>query len=174
MFSLGVLLIVLLVPTVAQDLLKFIVEEKSPLGTFVGQLSSELQVNSLVSYALFALSPLNKHLFAVDNRTGQLTTASTLDREQMCLKQQCSCLSCEVTLQLLVRTPSAIAFKLIEVRIQDLNDHSPKFDNESTRHVLHVKANVPLGHRIVLPSANDPDEGIDLVCPSRRNIFSSL
>ena len=48
----------------------------------------------------------------------------------------------------------------MEIKIKDLNDHSPSFDKQSMIHIIYIKENVPLGYRIVLPSANDPDEGM--------------
>jgi hypothetical protein len=83
----------------------------------------------------------------------------------MCLNQQCSCKSCEIPFQLIVKIQQNILYKILEIKIEDRNDHSPIFDNQSMIHRIYIKENVPLGYRIVLPTANDPDEGmfIDLV-----------
>ena len=95
----------------------------------------------------------------MNNLTGHLILQSAIDRDAMCSKQQCSCQSCEVLLQLIVQTPEEILYQIIEIQIKDRNDHSPNFDKHSMLRIIHIKENVPLGYRIVLPNANDPDEG---------------
>ncbi|CAF4793333.1 unnamed protein product, partial [Rotaria sp. Silwood2] len=139
------------------------VEEKSPINTFIVDLSNDLEIKTLASYSLFELIPINKNLFSINNQTGYLTTLSILDREQMCLNQQCSCNSCEIFYQLIINIQQTTIYKIIEIKIQDRNDHSPIFDNESMIHIIHIKEHVPLGYRIVLPIANDPDEGSNSV-----------
>ncbi len=148
-------------PILTDEILKFIIEEKSPINTFIADLSTELEIKTYASYSLFELLPINKNLFSIDNQTGYLTTiTNNLDREQMCLKQQCSCNSCEIILQLIIQNQQTIIYKIIEIKIQDRNDHSPIFDNQPLIHIIHIKENVPLGYQIILPTANDPDEGI--------------
>ena len=157
---LGVLLLTIILPIFSVEILKYAVEEKSPRNTFVADLSKELNIKSNGFYRIYELLPLNKDLFSIDNQTGHLIIASILDREQMCLEQQCSCNSCEIVLQLFVKIKNKIIYKIIEIKIKDRNDHSPVFDRQTTIHIIHIKENVPLGYRIVLPSANDPDEGM--------------
>lgn len=79
----------------------------------------------------------------------------------MCLKQQCSCSLCEIYFQLIIRIDQKLLYKIIQIHIQDRNDHSPIFDNQSQTRIIYIKENVPLGYRIILPTATDPDEGID-------------
>ncbi|CAF2754272.1 unnamed protein product [Rotaria sp. Silwood2] len=147
----------------SEEIFKYVIEEKSPINTFIVDLSNDLQIKTLASYSLFELIPINKNLFSINNQTGYLTTLSILDREQMCLNQQCSCNSCEIFYQLIINIQQTTIYKIIEIKIQDRNDHSPIFDNESMIHIIHIKEHVPLGYRIVLPIANDPDEGSNSV-----------
>ncbi|CAF4084116.1 unnamed protein product, partial [Rotaria sp. Silwood2] len=147
----------------SEEIFKYVVEEKSPINTFIVDLSNDLEIKTLASYSLFELIPINKNLFSINNQTGYLTTLSILDREQMCLNQQCSCNSCEIFYQLIINIQQTTIYKIIEIKIQDRNDHSPIFDNESMIHIIHIKEHVPLGYRIVLPIANDPDEGSNSV-----------
>jgi len=148
-------------PILTDEILKFIIEEKSPINTFIADLSSELEIKTYASYSLFEFLPINKNLFTIDNQTGYLTTlTNNLDREQMCLKQQCSCNSCVIIFQLIIQNQQTIIHKIIEIKIQDRNDHSPIFNHQSLIHVIYIKENVPLGYQIVLPIASDPDEGI--------------
>ncbi|CAF5181627.1 unnamed protein product, partial [Rotaria magnacalcarata] len=140
----------------SQEILKYTVEEKSAINTFVADLSNELQIKPPASYKLFELIPINRNLFSINNQTGYLTTLSILNRELMCSRQQCSCSSCEIIFQLTINIQQTIVYKIIEIKIQDRNDHSPQFDDQS--YIIHIRENVPLGYRIVLPIANDPDE----------------
>jgi hypothetical protein len=157
-----VILILLIQPISTDEILRFIVEEKSPINTFIVDLSNELQIKTSATYFLSEILPMHKNLFSINNQTGYLMIGTTnLDRDAMCLKQQCSCQSCEIVLQLIIQIEQRILLsRIIEIRIQDRNDHSPIFDHQSIGHIIHIKENVPLGYRIVLPTASDPDEGL--------------
>ena len=152
------------------DILKYTIDEKLPVHTFVADLSN-FQLNGFS--ALHDVLPMHRNLFTMDNQTGHLLTRSILDRDDLCAKKQCSCLSCEIYLVLRSYTQNRTSNRIIEIRIKDRNDHVPTFDEPSMIHRLDIKENVPLGYRIVLPSANDPDEGTLLtlsicLCLSRR------
>jgi hypothetical protein len=155
-------ILILLVKSISTDeILRFIVEEKSSIDTFIADLSNELKIKAPAEYFLSEVLPMHRNLFSINNQTGHLSTATNnLDRDAMCLKQQCSCQSCEIVLQLIIHIERRILSKIIEIQIQDRNDHSPVFDHESIGHIIHIKENVPLGYRIVLPTASDPDEGL--------------
>ncbi|CAF1205072.1 unnamed protein product [Rotaria sp. Silwood1] len=150
-------------PVFSHEILKYTIEEKLPINTLITDLSNELNIKSNGFYQIYELLSLNKNLFTINNQTGHLIIKSILDREQMCLKRQCSCNSCEVILQLSIKTKDKIIYKIIEIKIKDRNDHSPNFDKQLMIHVIHIKENVPLGYRIILPSASDPDEGFNSV-----------
>ncbi|UJR15942.1 hypothetical protein I4U23_002862 [Adineta vaga] len=160
-----VFFLTILIPTFStEEIFKFNIAEKSPINTIIADLSNKLQINhSSAYYSLIELNPTNGNFFSIHNRTGHLKTISNLDREDMCFKQQCSCKSCEMIFQLIVTINKTILSKIIEIKIEDRNDHSPSFDNQSMIHIIHIKENVPLGYRIVLPIANDPDEGLNSI-----------
>jgi hypothetical protein len=153
-------LILIILPISSHEILKYTIEEKSSINTLIADLSRDLNIKSPRSYQIYELLPINKNLFSINNQTGHITLQSTIDREDMCFKQQCSCHSCQILLQLIVQNLEEIFYHTIEIRIKDRNDHSPNFDKQSMLHIIHIKENVPLGYRIVLPSANDPDEGM--------------
>lgn len=140
----------------SEKILKYSIEEKSPINTLIVDISKD--VKSTGSYQIYPLLSLNRNLFSIDNQTGQLMIKSIVNRDEMCLTKQCSCHSCQILLQLIVGN----LYQMIEITIKDRNDHSPNFDQQSSIHLIHIKDNVPLGYRIVLPNANDPDEGIML------------
>jgi hypothetical protein len=147
----------------SHDVLKLSMEEKVAIDTPIADLTQELMLQSLASYTLVELLPINEHLFSIDKQTGRLVTRSIIDREQLCVRHQCSCDYCTLVFQLIaIETSGRRLEKVLEIHIKDLNDHSPTFDKESMIHIIHIKTNVPLGYRIVLPSASDHDEGIVL------------
>jgi hypothetical protein len=152
MYFLFVFLLIIL-PISSHEVLKYTIEEKSPINTLIADFSKDLNIKS-------ELLSMNKNLFSINNQTGHLILQSNIDRDDMCLKHQCSCHSCEILLQLIIQNLDDILYQIIEIKIKDRNDHSPNFDKQSMLHIIHIKENVPLGYRIVLPGANDPDEGM--------------
>lgn len=166
------LLILLPSSSRSDQILRFTVEEKSSINTFIADLSDLVPIDTIVSYSLVEFFPNDEHFFTIENQTGHLiTTGKTLDREELCSKQRCSCQSCEMIFHLIIRTSRTILLsKLVQIHIRDRDDHSPIFDSPSERRVIYIKENVPLGHRIVLPTANDPDEGEKIV--DRNNEIS--
>jgi hypothetical protein len=152
--------LLIILPISSHEILKYTIEEKSPINTLIADLSKDLNIKSSVSYQIDELLSLNKNLFSINNQTGHLILKSIIDREDMCLRQQCSCHSCEILLELIIENFDEILYQIIEIKIKDRNDHSPNFDKQSMIHIINIKENVPLGYRIVLPSANDPDEGM--------------
>ncbi|CAF0990876.1 unnamed protein product [Adineta steineri] len=157
----------------SHTILKYTIEEKSPINTIVADFSKEFDIESNGFYKIYEVLPLNHNLFSINNQTGQLKTQSIIDRDQMCLKQQCSCQSCDIILQLEIKIHEKILSKILEIKIKDLNDHSPSFDQQSLIHTIYIKENVPLGYRIVLPSANDPDEGLNSIQSYKLNGINS-
>lgn len=147
-----------------EEILRFTVEEKSPMNTFIADLSDLFQIKTSASYSLWEFFPGNENFFTIDNQTGHLiTTGRNLDREELCSKQRCSCQSCQMIFHLIIQISQRTISQIVQIHIEDANDHTPIFDYPSEQHVIYIKENVPLGYRIVLPTANDPDEGEDLL-----------
>lgn len=102
--------------------------------------------------------------FLLDPITGRLTSKRYLDREAMCLHKHCAqpCGaelpgggSCTMQLRMLV-IPSYQIVSL-NVIVQDINDNKPQFRVDTVN--LTVPENVPVGYRIPLDLAYDPDVG---------------
>ncbi|UJR30654.1 hypothetical protein I4U23_018178 [Adineta vaga] len=164
----------LILPSISSHtILKYTIEEKSPIDTIIADLSQELKLQTSGSFRIYELLPMNENLFSINNQTGLLKIQSRIDRDQMCSRQQCSCTLCEIILQLLVDIQGKILSKIIEIKIKDLNDHSPNFDHQSIIPIVYIKENVPLGYRIVLPSASDPDEGSNSIQSYRLHGMNS-
>lgn len=143
-----------------EEILRFTVEEKSPINTFIADLADLLQIKTSATYSLRGFFPGNDHFFTIDNQTGHLmSTERNLDREELCFAQQCSCQSCQMIFHLIIQISQRMISQIVQIHIEDRNDHTPIFDYPSQQHIIYIKENVPLGYRIVLPIANDPDEG---------------
>ncbi|KAL3310813.1 hypothetical protein Ciccas_010615 [Cichlidogyrus casuarinus] len=129
-----------------------------------------------VTYQLLTTSKL----FQLDPHSGELVTVSRIDREQVCpeddqpssqkfdykqsmLATQTS--GCKVTLQILrIFNPDGDSKALpktdvihLDIQILDLNDNAPIWPDEQIN--VTVPEHSPLDHRVLLPTAYDPDYG---------------
>jgi hypothetical protein len=144
----------------SEDILKYTIDEESPISTLIVDLSAEFKLKNNAIFTLTSFIPKNRNLFVLDVNSGQFRTGDLLDREDLCRKSHCSCQLCELIYQVGIDIDGKHLEKILEIQIRDRNDHSPRFDSSTSRgHRIHIKENVPLGHRIVLPRAYDPDEG---------------
>jgi hypothetical protein len=160
----------LLTSITSEQILKYAIEEESPIHTSIVDLATVLHLSSDARLSLSALLPIHENLFDIDQQSTFLRTTTIIDRD-LCNKRMCSCYSCVILLQLRIeRSYNVTATEIIiEIHVKDRNDHAPEFDQSTVRHDIHIKENVPLGYRLVLPRANDPDEGtfVDLEFISR-------
>ena len=65
--------ILIILPISSHEILKYTIEEKSPINTLIADLSRDLNIKSPRSYQIYELLPLNKNLFSINNQTGHLT-----------------------------------------------------------------------------------------------------
>lgn len=125
-------------------------------------------------------SGTNKY-FLLDSVTGRITTKRFIDRESMCLNRHCSELcelntgnselvrnsraqnrtshkhknNCKMNVKVLLMPSSKIIS--LDVVIEDINDNKPQFRKESMQ--ASIAENVPIGYRIPIEMAYDPDIG---------------
>ncbi|CAF1289699.1 unnamed protein product, partial [Didymodactylos carnosus] len=145
------------------------IQEKLPIATLVVDLSKTQNLSLSAEYSYFDLTQIGTKLFLLDK--SRILTSVILDRDQMCLKQQCSCLSCQISLEIIIKLPSHTIYETMQIRIIDLNDHTPTFTQNNQ--TIEIKENVPLGYRVVLPIATDEDEGVNSVQSYDLNGFDS-
>ena len=109
--------------------------------------------------------------FLLDSFTGRVTTKRYIDRESMCLNRHCmelcvenqlshinngsSLNQCKLNLKILLQPSSNIVS--INIIVDDINDNKPQFRKELFNQS--VPENVPIGYRIPIELAFDPDVG---------------
>ena len=71
----------ILIEISSQEILKYTVEEKSPINTLIVDLSNELNIKTNGFYSINEILLINKNLFSINNQTGHLRTHSIIDRE---------------------------------------------------------------------------------------------
>ncbi|XP_060765495.1 protocadherin alpha-4-like [Neoarius graeffei] len=144
-------------------------EEVIP-GTVVGNLAKDLSLNvaDLESRRLHIVSgSLVKH-FDVDVKTGALFVLEPIDREQLCPNMD----TCTETLEAIINNP--LQMHSVEVKILDINDHSPIFPGKSQ--TINIAESVMLGAKFPLLGAEDPDIGSNSISSYKlsQNVFFSL
>ncbi|XP_058267304.1 protocadherin alpha-8-like [Hemibagrus wyckioides] len=144
-------------------------EEVSP-GTVVGNLAKDLSLNvaDLESRRLHIVSGSSKKHFDVDVKTGALFVLEAIDREQLCPNSN----TCTESLEAIVNNP--LQMHSVEVKILDINDHSPFFQGK-TQTVRIAELAVP-GAKFPLLGAEDPDIASNSISSYKlsNNVFFSL
>ncbi|XP_066506573.1 protocadherin alpha-2-like [Hoplias malabaricus] len=127
-------------------------EEVSP-GTVVGSLAKDLSLNvaDLESRQLRIVSGSSRKRFEVDLKSGALFVSDSIDREQLCPSSQ----TCVETLEAIVNDP--LQMHSVEVKILDVNDHSPVFPGKSQ--TIRIAESALVGSKFPLLGAEDPDIG---------------
>ena len=93
----------------------------------------------------------NRDLFNLDERTGDLTAAATLDRDVICPKQTV----CKISLDVAVQPVQYFEAIKIFITVLDLNDNAPAFPQEAMASSL-SESTVP-GILFPIPTATDND-----------------
>ncbi|XP_021563258.1 protocadherin Fat 4, partial [Carlito syrichta] len=135
-------------PVFGQAAYSFVVFENVALGYHVGTVSaSTMDLHSNMSYLITTGD--QKGMFAVNQATGQLTTASAIDREEQAFYQ----------LKVVASGGSVTGDTVVNITVKDLNDNSPHFLQAVES--VNVVENWQAGHSIFQAKAVDPDEGVN-------------
>uniref|UniRef100_A0A8B9J1D2 Protocadherin Fat 4 n=1 Tax=Amazona collaria TaxID=241587 RepID=A0A8B9J1D2_9PSIT len=135
-------------PVFSQGVYSFVVFENVALGYHVGTVfASTMDLNTNMSY-LITMGD-QRGMFAINRVTGQITTASIIDREEQAFYQ----------LKVVASGGAITGDAVVNITVKDLNDNSPHFIQavESVNVVENWKA----GHTIFQARALDPDEGVN-------------
>ena len=89
--------------------------------------------------------------FALDQRTGELKLAKTIDREVLCPNAE----ECNIALTVAVQPVQYFQVIGITVRVLDVNDNAPQFAKSQV--ALSLSESTALGFVFPLPQARDPD-----------------
>ncbi|XP_016061095.1 PREDICTED: protocadherin gamma-B4 isoform X31 [Miniopterus natalensis] len=149
---LGVLLsLSLSCPAALSEPLRYRIPEELARGSVVGNLAADLGlgVRELPTRKL-RVSSEEPH-FAVSAERGELLVSRRLDREQLCGRKPV----CALELEAVAENP--LDFYHVSVEIEDINDHPPKFMQDSFD--LQISESTKPETRFILGSAHDADIG---------------
>jgi len=107
--------------------LEYTVAEELPTGSVVGDVKRDLDLKSeygenelsRLRFQLRRLSDESNALFSVDERSGVITTARRIDRDQMCHAPT----HCDVTIDITVSPTNYFRLIRVVVHVADLNDN---------------------------------------------------
>ncbi|XP_041500601.1 protocadherin beta-15-like [Microtus oregoni] len=131
----------------------YFVLEETPSGTFLADLPKDLGlgVAELAARGAQVVSEDNESRLQLDLQTGKLILNEKLDREELCGPTE----PCVTHFQVLLKKPLEI-FRA-ELRVGDINDHSPEFpEREMT---VKISETSSVGSVFLLKSAQDLDVG---------------
>ncbi|XP_049729819.1 protocadherin beta-10-like [Elephas maximus indicus] len=134
---------------------RYSVTEETERGSFVVNLAKDLGIaeGELATRGARVVSDDNKQHLLLDSQTGDLLTNEKLDREKLCGSTE----PCMLYFQILVDNPFQIY--RAELRIRDINDHSPVFQDKEM--VLKILENTAEGTIFRLERAQDSDGGLN-------------
>ncbi|XP_069748574.1 protocadherin-8 [Narcine bancroftii] len=152
------LLVLLTAPIIDCLTANYSVNEEEPLGTVIGNLATDLQLERKGNFRL--MQKTNWSLVQVGESDGQLRVGGRIDREQLCRTQTGRGTQAEPCVLLFdVVNLSGDEFVLIrvEVRVRDINDHAPQFGRPELR--VEISEGSAPGTRVPLEPALDADLG---------------
>ncbi|XP_066128843.1 protocadherin beta-10-like [Saccopteryx bilineata] len=134
---------------------QYSVTEETERGLFVVNLAKDLGLGDqeLVARGARVVFDDNKQHLLLDSHTGDLLTNEKLDREKLCGFTE----PCMLYFQILMDNPFQIY--RAELRVRDVNDHSPVFQDKET--VFKIPENTAEGTTFQLERAQDSDEGLN-------------
>uniref|UniRef100_UPI0037E90B7B protocadherin gamma-A11-like n=1 Tax=Semicossyphus pulcher TaxID=241346 RepID=UPI0037E90B7B len=130
------------------------VQEETKRGSLIGNIAKDLNLDSS------KLSVRNARVDAAGNRkrfcdinlsTGDLIVAERMDREELCGEK----MSCVIKRDLVLENP--LELHPFTLHIQDINDNSPQFNEESIN--IEIRESADRGARFVIEEAHDADVG---------------
>nr|XP_051700304.1 protocadherin gamma-B4 isoform X41 [Oryctolagus cuniculus] len=131
--------------------IRYRIREELPEGSVVGNLAKDLEVSVQEVPARKLRISSDKPYFSVSAESGELVVSGRLDREQICGRKPACALEFEVVAE------NPLNFYHVSVEIEDVNDHAPKFTQNSFE--LQISESTKPGARFILGSALDADIG---------------
>nr|XP_017196598.2 protocadherin beta-2 [Oryctolagus cuniculus] len=129
------------------------VAEETESGCFVANLLKDLglEVGELAARGPRVVSKGKKMRLQLDRQTGDLLLQEKLDREELCGPVE----PCVLPFQVLLENP--LQFFQAELRVRDINDHSPIFLDKEM--ILKIPEGIPPGTTFLIERAQDLDVG---------------
>ncbi|XP_053179557.1 protocadherin alpha-8-like [Scomber japonicus] len=143
--------------------IKYAIPEEAKVGTIVGNVARDLglDISSLEERRFRIVSGTEDAQFEVNHNSGVLYVQKNIDREELCE----SVSPCLMNLKMVAENPMEVHY--VGVEIIDVNDKSPSFQEEEK--LLEIYESILPGRRFQLPTASDPDVGVNTVRVYRLN-----
>uniref|UniRef100_A0A672FR18 Cadherin domain-containing protein n=1 Tax=Salarias fasciatus TaxID=181472 RepID=A0A672FR18_SALFA len=143
--------------TIMADLSYSVPEEMRP-GSIVGNIAKDLGLDLgtlSTRKARIDVEGKYRHYCEIDLKTGNLVVKERIDREELCGEK----VSCMLKFELVLENP--LELHRIAVLIQDVNDNSPAFPEDSVK--FEIRESADRGARYRLNEAHDADSGQNTV-----------
>ncbi|XP_046555855.1 protocadherin-11 X-linked-like isoform X2 [Haliotis rubra] len=145
------------------DVLNYTVEEEQPPGTFVGNVAKDSNVSSAIAgedlasvrYRILRPGETPNFYFLIDNRSGVLSTASVLDRENITICEFKRI--CKFSIYIALQSGPFFRTILVNILLEDINDEIPEFPHPAIK--LEILESVSVGSSYTIDSAEDSDGG---------------
>nr|XP_061793142.1 protocadherin beta-16-like [Nerophis lumbriciformis] len=134
------------------------IAEEMKRGSVIGNIAKDLGLNvGQLSARKARIDPEDNdlHHCGLNLNTGDLIVQERIDREGLCDKKA----SCVIKQQLVLENP--LELHPINIRVQDINDNSPQFNEDSLK--LEIRESAVKGARFRLREAHDADIGENAV-----------
>uniref|UniRef100_A0A8C8RHV5 Cadherin domain-containing protein n=1 Tax=Pelusios castaneus TaxID=367368 RepID=A0A8C8RHV5_9SAUR len=147
------LVLFLCVWAIGGETTRYSVPEEMESGCFVANVAKDigLDPNKLSSRKARVVSDGSRQHFQLNSNTGDLLIKEKLDREELCGKAD----PCVVQLEIILENP--LQAYPAEIRVYDINDHSPVFSEKEF--ILKILETSDPGSRFPLENAQDLDAG---------------
>ncbi|XP_076595441.1 protocadherin gamma-A11-like isoform X30 [Chaetodon auriga] len=134
------------------------IPEEMKRGSVIGNIAKDLglDLDRLSARKARIHSEVNNVQYCgINLSTGELVVQERIDREGLCAKKA----SCVVKQELVLENP--LELHRISIRVQDINDNSPQFKEESLK--FEIRESAVKGARFLLDEAHDGDIGENAV-----------
>ena len=144
-----------------ENMVEYTIVEEQPVNTLIGNIITDAKLDtrypaatlSQFSYQFLSPSSAFKTYFEVEENTGLLRTARTIDRDLICARS----LNCDVQLDISIKPVEYFQIIKVTIHIRDINDNWPTFPED--RISLFISETTEPSATFAILSAEDQDSG---------------